>query len=113
MTDEFSMFGKVTTCNYCGKPMSFFAILNHEEKCRKIKHLCDRYNDCKNTGVLILSDGKKKSRWCFSCLDRYKKEHPEIQFEFSGIKVEVKQDKPTTDGIHPTPKGAGILPNDI
>lgn len=76
--------GKSQKCDYCGKEMIFAKLLNHEEKCRAAKKICDGYGNCKNKGVFILTDGKERSRWCPSCLARFKKEHPKIEFEFKG-----------------------------
>jgi len=79
-----SFVGKVTKCNYCAKEMSFFVIMNHEDKCRKIKKICDGYGNCQNVGVFIMVQDGKKYRWCFDCLKRFKEENPQIKFDATG-----------------------------
>lgn len=74
------LFGKETKCVYCDKKMSFFAVIKHEDKCWKSKKLCGGYNCCRNKGIIILDDGKEKTRWCPECFKRYKKENPQIKF---------------------------------
>ena len=81
MKKETSMFGKITKCVYCGKQMSFFVICDHEDRCHKKKKLCEGYGNCLNKGVITLESSQEKSRWCFDCFKRYKKEHPEIKIE--------------------------------
>lgn len=83
MEKETDFCGKITKCVYCSKEMSFFAVIKHEDRCRKIKKLCDGYGNCKNKGIIMLDDVKEKSRWCFECFKRFKKEHPQINFEVS------------------------------
>lgn len=86
-----SFTGKhVTECSYCGKKMPFYQVIGHEEPCRKIKKLCDGYGDCRNIGVLIMKTDKETSRWCFTCLKRYKEENPKLNIEMPTIRKEVR-----------------------
>ena len=69
-------------CPYCDKEMLLYKAIEHEEACRKRKKLCDGWNDCKNKGIIIMTNGKEKSRWCKECFKRFKKENPNLEMEF-------------------------------
>ena len=64
----------IVKCVYCNKEMLWHEAIEHEDECHDKQKLCGGYGVCKNKGIFIVTVGKRKSRWCMSCLKRAKEE---------------------------------------